>query len=563
MTRKKKNDTRENREEKLGRSVDVEQKSVQDGEGLRSGSGLEEEDKEVWCDAEEEPEVAESSQNSGSLGAFIRPGKRGRLRRTVGEMREKLAEIKARAIEQVIEELETDAGKKEQVMLRTELEERLSLTYGRELRRANVGDPNKARYVRDSMLAYVVGVLEEKGWKVLERSSSSSSPAKRGSCARLATGIDSASGEQPQQAARSPSQSWQRVVALEEEVSLGKAVIQRLLRRVKGLEETLALLLALRSTSGDNATADNGGDETIVNHGSCHLPSGTPASNGEPTGRPCYEMEEIRRASSEVDNNEVEGKTEERHEERQERVSGEAENRGGEKTVERQLVRREKQRERRGEAEQQESGRTEKNRKDAPKGTKPEQQQEKPQQQRQQQAKQQQRQGQQQQPPQQQQQEKPQLHQQQEKPQLQQQQQQRPQQQHQPQQSQHFGRAMSSSQHTHSAVCQPGGNLRGLSSRTLWGGGRHYSSEDVVGLLHLWGVEVQRLSVSAVSRQSRKGKNLFYFSVVGPIAAMRSLDAKGKMLKERGWRVGWGDGVSDQGNERWGWGVRRAPARHV
>ena len=53
-------------------------------------------------------------------------------------------------------------------------------------------------------------------------------------------------------------------------------------------------------------------------------------------------------------------------------------------------------------------------------------------------------------------------------------------------------------------------------------------------------MEVQRLSVSAVSRQSRKGKDLFYFSVVGPIAAMRSLDAKGKMLKERGWRLGWG-----------------------
>ena len=59
--------------------------------------------------------------------------------------RTELAEIKARAIERVIEELETNAGKKERVMLRTELEERLSVTYGRELRRVNVGDPNKAR----------------------------------------------------------------------------------------------------------------------------------------------------------------------------------------------------------------------------------------------------------------------------------------------------------------------------------------------------------------------------------------------------------------------------------
>lgn len=84
-----------------------------------------------------------------------------------------------------------------------------------------------------------------------------------------------------------------------------------------------------------------------------------------------------------------------------------------------------------------------------------------------------------------------------------------------------------------------------------------------MGLLTLWGVEVKGVTVSAVSRQSRKGKDLFYFSVVGPVAAMRSLDEKGKILKSKGWRVGWGDGVSIQGNERWGWGVRRTPVRHV
>lgn len=84
-----------------------------------------------------------------------------------------------------------------------------------------------------------------------------------------------------------------------------------------------------------------------------------------------------------------------------------------------------------------------------------------------------------------------------------------------------------------------------------------------MGLLDLWGVEVKGISVSAVSRQSRKGKDLFYFSVVGPAAAMESLDAKGKVLKLKGWRVGWGDELPIQGNERWGWGVHRAPVRHV
>ena len=59
-----------------------------------------------------------------------------------------------------------------------------------------------------------------------------------------------------------------------------------------------------------------------------------------------------------------------------------------------------------------------------------------------------------------------------------------------------------------------------------------------MGLLKLWGVEVEGLSVSAVSRRSRRGKDLFYFSVVGQVAAMGSLDAKREMLKAKGWRVG-------------------------
>ena len=72
-------------------------------------------------------------------------------------------------------------------------------------------------------------------------------------------------------------------------------------------------------------------------------------------------------------------------------------------------------------------------------------------------------------------------------------------------------------------------------------------------------MEVKGVSVSAVSRLSRKGKALFYFSAVGPVAAMKSLDAASKMLKARGWRVGWGDGVPSQGNGEWEWGVRRIP----
>ena len=85
-----------------------------------------------------------------------------------------------------------------------------------------------------------------------------------------------------------------------------------------------------------------------------------------------------------------------------------------------------------------------------------------------------------------------------------------------------------------------------------------------MGFLKLWGVEIKGLSVSAVSRRSRKGKDLFYFLVVGQIAAMGSLDAKREMLKAKGWRMGWGDGVSTcQGNGRWGWGVRSTPARLV
>ena len=67
------------------------------------------------------------------------------------------------------------------------------------------------------------------------------------------------------------------------------------------------------------------------------------------------------------------------------------------------------------------------------------------------------------------------------------------------------------------------------------------------------------LSVSKVSRLSRSGKELAYFQVVGPMTAINSLEAHRHVLKSRGWRVGWGDGVA-QGNEWWSWGARRTPA---
>ena len=88
---------------------------------------------------------------------------------------------------------------------------------------------------------------------------------------------------------------------------------------------------------------------------------------------------------------------------------------------------------------------------------------------------------------------------------------------------------------------------------------RHYSSELVVGLLEMWGVDVQGLSVSRVSRLSRRGKELHYHSVVGPLAAMRSLESKRDTLKGRGWRIGRGDFLprSDYLNGSRSWDVRR------
>ena len=147
----------ENREKKCaekvaeGSETQIAAASVED-----SSRGSEDE----WYD--------EESQES--LGAFIRPGNR-RFRRT-GEAREKLARIKVRAMERVMDELEVDADVKKMVVLKTELMERGIKVYGEKLRRADVADPNRARYVRDRMSVSVEEALEEKGWRVLETSRS-------------------------------------------------------------------------------------------------------------------------------------------------------------------------------------------------------------------------------------------------------------------------------------------------------------------------------------------------------------------------------------------------------
>ena len=69
-------------------------------------------------------------------------------------------------------------------------------------------------------------------------------------------------------------------------------------------------------------------------------------------------------------------------------------------------------------------------------------------------------------------------------------------------------------------------------------------------------MDVQGLSVSRVSRLSRRGKELHYLSVVGPLAAIRSLESKRDALKGK---IGWGDGLarSDYLNGSRSWDVRR------
>ena len=106
----------------------------------------------------------------------------------------------------------------------------------------------------------------------------------------------------------------------------------------------------------------------------------------------------------------------------------------------------------------------------------------------------------------------------------------------------------------------PRGTGGTLCSRTLWGGGGggvegHYSLELVECLLREFGVDTRSLRLERVVRLSRKGGRLNYVSLVGPAAALDSLDGQKDVLKQRGWRVGWGDRVA-KGNEMGGWGPR-------
>ena len=162
-------------------------------------------------------------------------------------MRERLAKLKARAIERVLDELEMEAEKKNMAMLKVELVERLSRVYGEELRRADLVDPNKARYVRDSMLACAEEALGGKGWTVLENCSPATSMRRSGGRGMRGTASDAATANP----AVSPSPSSilrSRVTELEEEVSVGKALVSQLLYRVGQLEETWAPFLPRKRT---------------------------------------------------------------------------------------------------------------------------------------------------------------------------------------------------------------------------------------------------------------------------------------------------------------------------
>ena len=104
----------------------------------------------------------------------------------------------------------------------------------------------------------------------------------------------------------------------------------------------------------------------------------------------------------------------------------------------------------------------------------------------------------------------------------------------------------------------PRGTGGALCSRTLWGVEGHYSLELVECLLREFGVDTRGLRLERVVRLSRKGGRLNYVSLVGPAAALDSLDGQKDVLKQRGWRVGWGDRVA-KGNETGGWGPRGLP----
>ena len=151
-------------------------------------------------------------------------------------------------MERVMDELEVDADVKKMVVLKTELMERVSKVYGEELRRADVADPNRARFVRDSMSVSVEEALEEKGWRVLETSRSPLSRQREATSVCSFTRATSARKDTDEctTAAESSPSMRARMTELEEEVSVGKAFLRRLLCRVGQLEETLGVFLATR-----------------------------------------------------------------------------------------------------------------------------------------------------------------------------------------------------------------------------------------------------------------------------------------------------------------------------
>ena len=113
------------------------------------------------------------------------------------------------------------------VMVREELVERVSRVYGEELRRADVADPNKARYIRDRMVTGVEESLEEKGWRVLESGRSRSSASQPCRVRLFVSGESPVRDATTEDAKLALSLLLTRVIELEEEVSVGKELIRR------------------------------------------------------------------------------------------------------------------------------------------------------------------------------------------------------------------------------------------------------------------------------------------------------------------------------------------------
>ena len=99
-----------------------------------------------------------------------------------------------------------------------------------------------------------------------------------------------------------------------------------------------------------------------------------------------------------------------------------------------------------------------------------------------------------------------------------------------------------------------------LVSRVIWGVECHYRLEFVVGLLSMWEVDTDGLSVSWVCCQNQKGREAVYIAVKGPDYKMKTLDKKKDFLKSRGWTVDDRNMGINQGNGRGGWGTAMAPA---